>query len=233
MNKDIKQFYNKESGREQRSELSAGAHARVKEKIFSNLSNAASDEPAAHGILSRLGLFKLSFAIAPLALILLVGGFGIASADALPGDTLYSVKRGFEKARLVMSPTDESKIELQTKYAEERLEELGKMESETDDASAVDLTAEGDDTAIYMGNSKESGQLRGEERAAEVQLRNEVRQEARQSIEEIKEVKEQIERKSEGKDSEDRVKNIDEKVKQLERKLERSPGRELNNSPID
>jgi hypothetical protein len=71
------------------------------------------------------------------AFIMLISGFGVTSvsAKALPGDSLYPVKRSMEELRLLLttSPTEDAK--LLTEYMGRRLqemEELSKLDSSQD-----------------------------------------------------------------------------------------------------
>lgn len=61
-----------------------------------------------------------------LALMLLGGSVGAAyaSSDALPGDTLYGVKRGVEQITLTITLSDEAEARLLQGYAERRVEEV-------------------------------------------------------------------------------------------------------------
>lgn len=64
---------------------------------------------------------------------LLFGGIGItgvAAQSSLPGDTLYPVKTGFEETRLTLTHDAKSRAELQLNFAEQRLEEIGKLVNE-------------------------------------------------------------------------------------------------------
>lgn len=57
---------------------------------------------------------------------LVVSSFGVAQAAAssLPGDSLYSVKRGIEKAQLALSLTPAGDLELLSGFADKRIEEI-------------------------------------------------------------------------------------------------------------
>lgn len=61
-----------------------------------------------------------------LALVFLLGGTGIvgASSGALPGDNLYPVKRRWEEVRLWFEFSPEGREELESKYEQERLNEV-------------------------------------------------------------------------------------------------------------
>lgn len=64
-----------------------------------------------------------------LALALLIGSVGVAyaSGDALPGDNLYGVKRGLERAALVVSLSAEGDAELLLKHADRRIAEVEEL----------------------------------------------------------------------------------------------------------
>jgi hypothetical protein len=63
------------------------------------------------------------------AAVLLVSGWGVssASAQALPGDALYSVKRGLEEISLAFSPSAAGDVELLAKFVDIRLEEIQEL----------------------------------------------------------------------------------------------------------
>lgn len=64
-----------------------------------------------------------------LAMVLLFGtvGAAYASGDALPGDNLYGVKRGLERAALVVSLSAEGDAELWLKHADRRIAEVEEL----------------------------------------------------------------------------------------------------------
>ena len=64
-----------------------------------------------------------------LALALLIGSVGVAyaSEDALPGDDLYGIKRGLERAALVVSLRAEGDAELLLEHAGRRIAELEEL----------------------------------------------------------------------------------------------------------
>ena len=76
----------------------------------------------------RFWALKPAYAILSLVMIfgLLFSGIGVlqASAQALPGEALYNVKRGLEEARLTLTMSASGDAELLTRFADERLEEL-------------------------------------------------------------------------------------------------------------
>ncbi len=64
-----------------------------------------------------------------LALALLIGSVGVAyaSGDALPGDNLYGVKRGLERAALVVSLSPEGDAQLLLEHADRRIAEVEEL----------------------------------------------------------------------------------------------------------
>lgn len=74
-------------------------------------------------------LQRLTLAFSLAAFLLMLSGFGLlnASASSLPGDSLYTVKRGWENVRLtfVLDPSERSLLETQFYY--ERLSEVTQL----------------------------------------------------------------------------------------------------------
>ena len=94
-----------------------------------------------------------------LALVLLVGSFGVAQAsnNSLPGDPLYGVKRGIERAALVVSPSAEGDAEILLRHAERRLaevEELVRRGRSGDIGPAVAGYQEALQNSLEIGSSK-------------------------------------------------------------------------------
>ena len=67
-----------------------------------------------------------------LALVVFLSGTGLVSASngALPGDSLYPVKRTWEDVRLAFVVDPESREELETEFEQERLEEVDELLNE-------------------------------------------------------------------------------------------------------
>lgn len=124
MNDNLKKFYNDNFSSD--ASLSVEAKQRVKNNILSNLHAAPTVVPISFWDKLRAVIPK-TYVIIPAVLILFVAGTGIVSAGALPGDKLYAVKRQIENARILVTPTEEAKLELQVEYAEKRLKELEKV----------------------------------------------------------------------------------------------------------
>lgn len=71
-------------------------------------------------------------ALAAAAIVLLGTGWGVsaASAQALPGDPLYSVKRGLEETSLALSFTDTGDVALLAQFADKRIAEIEQLAGE-------------------------------------------------------------------------------------------------------
>ncbi len=68
---------------------------------------------------------RFAFTVAMLAVFVISGiGVNLASANALPGDTLYPAKRFFEKARLTLTVDSEERVEVERQLQERRREEV-------------------------------------------------------------------------------------------------------------
>lgn len=111
-----------------RAQLSLGSKERVKEKIFQRISGAE-ELKANISFWESLKTFSLMpYAVVIVVLVLTAGGTAYASTNALPGDWLYHVKRVTEQSRILFAPNQQSKIDLEVKFAEERLRELDTIE---------------------------------------------------------------------------------------------------------
>ncbi|MFA5126641.1 MAG: hypothetical protein WC465_01400 [Patescibacteria group bacterium] len=95
----------------------------------------------------RLGVRLMSQATKAIAvfLVLSIGsGLGVVAQAAVPGDTLWSLKRGLEKGELALAWGPVKETELHIKHAGKRLDEIDKILSETTDNnnSAADVQKE-------------------------------------------------------------------------------------------
>ena len=62
-----------------------------------------------------------------LAFLLLLSSTGIASANALPGDSLYGLKRGLEETRLFLTVQSDKDARLLAQFASERIDEANRL----------------------------------------------------------------------------------------------------------
>ena len=116
---------------------------RIKQTLLFKISKATQEKPLlSHRFPFLMTFFR--FAAVPLVLVLMLTATTYASATALPGEWLYSVKRAIEKSRIALSMSEKSKIELEVKFAEERVNELNRIKSLT---PRVNLNTNVPDTA--------------------------------------------------------------------------------------
>jgi hypothetical protein len=212
MDNKLKQFYNEHSRREHG--FSDEASKRVKEQIFARLGNAIAEEPVISSWEKFYSLFSKSFVIAPLAFVLFIGGTAIASADALPGDRLYVVKRQLENVRLFVAPTQEAKLQIREDLAQKRIEEmeLNLKAQEAVSKDTVDPSEEVKPNNTEAGNQEESKSVKRAEQA---------KQEAAKAIQKLNDTKKNWEKRGD----QNKAKEIDEKVETLKKRLEdRSKG---------
>jgi hypothetical protein len=118
-----------------------GARARMLKMIESRATPEESRAPSEReGLLDRLGLNlglpvvvrRLSLpALATITVIVLLGmmsiGVAYASAESLPGDSLYPVKLAGERLRLALAPGDVAEARLHLRLAGERLRESARL----------------------------------------------------------------------------------------------------------
>lgn len=209
MNGNLKQFYKDHIARDKNvAPLSDDAKLRLKSEIFSKLGVqsaelSVADKTDAWGKISKM--FLRGYVLAPLLIVIFVTGTTIVSANALPGDTLYPVKRQVENARLFIAPTEESKLNLQVNFAEKRLEEderINRNEARTQ--TELQVSNEGvDESETVRANSEAT--TKREQR----QLR--AREQADQAVKFLNEAKEDWHQK--GKD--EKARQIENRVKQF------------------
>jgi len=78
----------------------------------------------------RVGMFSrplMTFASLALALVVVAGGAVAASASALPGDPLYSVKRAVESTRLSLASDATGRGALAAQFEQERIREISAL----------------------------------------------------------------------------------------------------------
>ena len=123
MNDKLKQFY--KDNQEQVS-FSSEFKQRAKERIFTRLSDPLPEEKTSFWMVVHVFTLK-TYVVVPLVVLLFVFGTTVVSANSVPGDLLYPVKRKVETARVLFAPTQESKLNLQINFAEKRSRELEKV----------------------------------------------------------------------------------------------------------
>ncbi|MFA5991354.1 MAG: cytochrome b5 domain-containing protein [Candidatus Doudnabacteria bacterium] len=83
----------------------------------------------------------MRYVISVLVGLSLFGGTAFASTSAKPGDLLYPVKRITEKVQMSVTASEQSKAQLQAKFAEERLKELAELKSLSGTATSTTATS--------------------------------------------------------------------------------------------
>ncbi|MBI3626900.1 hypothetical protein HY224_02555 [Candidatus Uhrbacteria bacterium] len=70
--------------------------------------------------------FRRASVSSVVAVVVMMSGAGLvrAASDALPGDNLYTVKRGWENVKYALAIRDQSRVELELKTAQLRVREL-------------------------------------------------------------------------------------------------------------
>lgn len=113
------------------------AKQRVKDKIFANL-NTTTQVVQISFWQKFASYLPKSYAIIPIGLLLFVAGTTTASAHALPGDTLYPVKRQIENIRVAITPGQEAKLEVKLNLAKERLNEFEALDEKNNESPNQD-----------------------------------------------------------------------------------------------
>jgi len=93
---------------------------------------------------------------------LIVAGVGlnVASANAVPGDTLYPVKRSFEEIQIAFSLSDMAKAETHVRLAERRISEIIELASQGKSENIPGLVSEVTDN---LGISEQYASASGED----------------------------------------------------------------------
>lgn len=117
--------------------------ARIQAQV---LSHAAYLPQATHHARRSIGLVLRWVAAACLILVLLAVGTAGVSANSLPGDALYPVKRLVEQGRLALA-TDSGEVSLRLQFADRRLDEFeelladNRIETDTLDDALDEMTS--------------------------------------------------------------------------------------------
>lgn len=225
LNDKLKSFYNQHSGRKSVNfVMSDEASKRVKEEIFSKLGSVTVDSPTPVSALGKLsGLLLKSYVLVPLLVILFITGTTYASANSLPGDSLYGVKRQVEKAQLLIAPTEEAKLELEERFAQKRLDEFERISSnqspdkqgneEDNERENVDKSS---DTVINIDGDSVSSDRKNNK----WQHQDKAREEADKAVESLKKTREDWQRKG----NNEKADEVERKVRQYRQQLEDHEG---------
>ena len=107
--------------------------------------------------------YRLAGALLSMALLFGSVGVAYASEDALPGDNLYGVKRGLERAALAVSLSAEGDAALWLKHADRRIDEVEELVRRGREAD-IGPALEGYEKAVRKGleNASEHGAVLGD-----------------------------------------------------------------------
>ncbi len=106
--------------------LTPRAKLRVKEKLFSEIGTEEKNGTQPIWDFFRY-LNTASLLIAPMVVLFIITVTSKASSLSVPGDFLYPVKRVTENSKILLAPSDKIRVNLQIKFAEERLVEFEKV----------------------------------------------------------------------------------------------------------
>ena len=81
---------------------------------------------------NKTNRLKITIFVSLMAVLLLgsIGATSVAAQSAIPGDALYALKTTVEKTQLRLSSDAANRAQLKINFAEERLEEIGKLVEE-------------------------------------------------------------------------------------------------------
>lgn len=86
--------------------------------------------------------YSRAYAVVPLVLVMFISGTIFASAHALPGEPLYTVKRLKEKVEVAVAASETARAKLEAKHAEARLAELTAVAAKIDTVVEAEKTEE-------------------------------------------------------------------------------------------
>lgn len=109
--------------------LSMEKQVMVKNKILNEIARLPIENTSS-GFWVKYKLKHLQYVLVFGLGVAIFGGTAYASSMALPGEILYPVKRVTEKLQLNVAVSEESKANLQAKFAEKRLKELGEIQKQ-------------------------------------------------------------------------------------------------------
>ena len=196
MKDSLKQFY-KEHSDVSKLQLSLEAKQRVKSRVMMNLN--ASTEAATPTASAWPALLWRSYVIVPLIIVIFVGGTTYVSADSIPGDILYPVKRKVEDVHVFIAPTESRKSELKAEYAKKRLEEYDELRKRN---PSIQNDQQPED-------NNQSHENRNDDRQR--QVRRQAQEDAKGAIKVPEQTREEIENSHE-----ERIKEIEDTLKEYE-----------------
>ncbi len=152
-------------------------------------------------------VFLHGYIFAPLLIILFSFGAAFASADSTPGDILYPVKRQVENIRVLVSPSEEQKLNLQVNFAQKRLEEAERVRSTAPTPTPTALPQATPSSTPTPSTSEEQTQRKSSSPKEHRELR--VEKEAVAAVQFLERTKSELEKRGK-----------DDKAKEIEKALE-------------
>ncbi len=90
-----------------------------------------------NGVLAFINSFKtFGYAFTAVIVVFIISGTAYAASKSLPGDTLFTLKAGYENAQLALATTPLSRAQLQVQIASERLADAQTVLSSNADSSS-------------------------------------------------------------------------------------------------
>ena len=218
MNKELKKFYEENSDH---LSLSPEASKRVKDKIFSNLHNAPEKGAPVSFVYQLRHTILKGYVLAPLVILLFISGTAYASADSLPGDPLYPIKLKIESARVLVTPNETTRLELQEDYAQRRIDELEKINQKVEIVNKPDTT-----TAVEIDEDQVSSHGKSEENIQRGRFHQEqARREAINAGRKLEQKQDQLEDIGKA----ERAQQLEERLNKLKDRLENHRGKSQEN----
>lgn len=196
MNDKLKQFY--KNNQEQIS-FSSEAKQRAKDKIFSRLAEPLPEKKISFW---KVFIFK-TYVMVPLILVIFITGTTVTSANSVPGDFLYPVKRKVESTRVLLAPTEQSKLNLEINFAEKRSQEL-------------DRVKEDDSAKPQVINEQKTEDKKDSERKTNRRIK--AKEEAEQALKFLEKNRERLQKDKDDK----RIQRVDKAIENLRFRLEDS-----------
>ncbi len=128
---DVSKLINDYKEKRKNAVLTVEQKEGLKQRIFAKLNSPVIEEEAVKLPKTHRSIwFNLQYAAIPLVIVIFFVSTAFASANSLPGDKLYPVKLFIEDSQIKLAPTEQAKTQLQTKFAEVRLQEVTKLQKQ-------------------------------------------------------------------------------------------------------
>lgn len=201
--------------REAQSNLSLEKQEEIKSRILNTIaSQSLEEEPESFWF--KYHRKAVQYSLVLVICLMVFGSTAFASSNALPGEILYPVKRVTEKLQLNVATSEEAKVNLQARFAQKRLQELGELHKRTSieilPAQIVESTSTPATTTLEgIVNIKKElkfNKVKLQETEVEKKAKEEARVEVKEALENLRKVYKKLEAKGEIKKAEVLQKNI-------------------------